>query len=180
MTCVFFSSMVGMIKSFIVVSYEMIARLVFSLPRFFLCNLIKKYFLVLVGAKIGARPIFYPGVWIAPGRNLVVGDDVDFALDVLVTTGGGVRIGDRVLIGYRTQILSTNHAIEGRNPIFSAGHVKKPVCIEQDVWIGASVIILPGVSIGEGAVVAAGSVVTKDVAAFSIVAGVPAKLIRYR
>lgn len=169
-----------MLKSILVISYEMTARLVFSLPRYSFFNFIKKYFLLLVGARIGVRPVFYPGVWIAPGRNLVVGDDVDFALDVLVTTGGGVTIGDRVLIGYRTQILSTNHAINGREPIFSSGHVKQPVCIKNDVWIGASSIILPGVSIGEGAVVAAGSVVTKDVPAFAIVAGVPAKLIRYR
>ena len=169
-----------MFKSFLVVSYEFVARMVFSMPRYAWCNRIKKCLLVLMGAKIGSRPIFYPGVWIAPGRNLIVGDDVDFALDVLLTTSGGIRIGDRVLIGYRAQILSSNHVIEGRSPISKAGHVRKAVHVEQDVWIGASSIILPGVTIGEGAVIAAGSVVTKDVPAFAIVGGVPAKLIRYR
>lgn len=169
-----------MLKHIVVVSYEFFIRVTFSLPRYRILNGFKAFFLRRVGAKIGKRVVFYPGVWIAPARELVVGDDVDFALDVLVTTGGGVTIGDRVLIGYRTQILSSNHVIEGRSPIFHAGHVKKPVVIENDVWIGAACIILPGVKIGEGAVIAAGSVVTKDIPAFAIVAGVPAKVIRYR
>jgi acetyltransferase-like isoleucine patch superfamily enzyme len=169
-----------MIKSFFVISFELVMRIFFSLPRFSFFNAGKKLFLIAVGAKVGLRPIFYPGVWIAPGRNLVIGDDVDLALDVLITTSGGVTIGDRVLIGYRTQILSSNHVIEGRNPIFSSGHVKKQVSIANDVWVGAACIILPGVSVGEGAIIAAGSVVTKDVPPFSIVGGVPAKVIRYR
>jgi maltose O-acetyltransferase len=57
---------------------------------------------------------------------------------------------------------------------------KEPVIIEDDVWIGARVIILPGVKIGKGSIVGAGAVVTKDVEPYSIVAGVPAKLIRKR
>jgi len=169
------------LHSFLVVSYELVMRLVFSLPRYSVCNKVKSFFLTLNGAKIGKRVIFYPGVWIAPGKNFVVGDDVDFALDVLVTTGGGVQIGDRVLIGYRSQILSTNHFIpKDHNYIFGAGHEKKSVAIENDVWIGANCIIVPGVTIGEGAVVAAGSVVTKAVEAFTIVGGIPAKLIKKR
>ena len=134
-----------------------------------------------MGSKIGKRVVFYPGVWIFTGRNLVVGDDVDFALGVLVTTNGGVEIGDRTLIGYRTQILSGNHVIPpGKGRIFSAGDVSGPVKIGQDVWIGANCLILPGVTIGEGAVVAGGSVVTKDVASFTIVGGCPAKVIKNR
>ena len=156
-------------------------KLLFSLPRYDFFNKIKSIFLTINGATIGNRPTFYPGVWIAPGRNFVVGDDVDFALDVLVTTGGGVHIGDRVLIGYRTQILSTNHIIpKNKNNIFSAGHEKKQVIIENDVWIGANCIIVPGVTIGEGSVIAAGSVVTKPVDPFTVVGGVPAKLIKSR
>ena len=93
----------------------------------------------------------------------------------------GINIGDRVLVGYRTQILSTNHVIpDDTGRIFSAGHDKKPVVIENDVWIGANCIIVAGVTIGEGAVLAAGSIVTKDVLAFSVYGGVPAKLIKNR
>ena len=170
-----------LIHSFLVVTYELFVRIVFSLPRYGFCNRFKSIFLILNGAKIGKRTVFYPGVWIAPGRNFIVGDDVDFALDVLVTTGGGVSIGDRVLIGYRTQILSTNHVIpKGLQRIFGAGHEKKQVIIENDVWIGANCIIVPGVTIGQGAVIAAGSVVTKTVEAFTVVGGVPAKKIKDR
>ncbi len=166
---------------FLVVSYELIQRLIFSFPRYRAVNNLKSLFLKLVGAKVGKRVVFYPGVWVAPGRNLIIGDDVDLALDVLITTGGGVTIGDRSLIGYRTQILSSNHVIpSGQDNIFSAGHDKKPVFIGKDVWIGGNCLILPGVTVGDGAVVAGGSVVTKDVEAFTIVGGVPAKLIKKR
>lgn len=164
-----------------VVTYELISKVIFSLPRFMLLSHIKKLLLIIVGAKFGQRTVFYPGVWIQPGMNLTVGDDVDFALDVLVTTKGGVTIGNRVLIGYRTQILSSNHSIPNRSErIFDSGHSYAPVFIEDDVWIGANCTILPGVTIGEGAVVAAGSVVTKDIPKFSISAGVPAKVIKMR
>jgi acetyltransferase-like isoleucine patch superfamily enzyme len=167
-------------KYFLVVSYEFLMQLLFSLPRYRLLNEIKSTFLRLMGAKIGKRVVYYPGVWIEPGKNLILGDDVDLAKDVLIITGGGVSIGDRVLIGYRTQILSTNHKIRKREKIFYSGHEKKQIIIENDVWIGANCIITAGVRIGEGAIIAAGSVVTKDIEPFSIVGGVPTKLIKKR
>lgn len=161
---------------------EYFSWLVLKLPRLRLFNWMKKSYLSLCfGARIGKRVVFYPGIWIFPGRNLVLGDDVDIAFGVLITTGGGVQIGERTLIGYGTKILSSNHNIpNSRASIFASGHQNKPVHIERDVWIGANCIVLPGVTIGEGAVVAAGSVVTRDISEFSIVGGVPAKLIRYR
>lgn len=168
-------------KHILLISYEMLFRIIFSLPRFKWLNYVKSIFLRLVGAEIGKRVIFYPGVWVNPGFNFTVGDDVDFALGVLVTTKGGVEIGNRVLIGYRTQILSTNHNIPPVNQhIFGAGHSYGKVEIQDDVWIGANCIILPGVTIGEGAVVAAGSVVAKNLPPYSISAGVPAKVIKMR
>ena len=90
------------LKSFIVVSIEMFGQLLFCLPRYKTFNFFKKIFLILLGARVGRSVTFYPHVWIMPGRNLVVGDNVDFALGVIVTTSGGVHIGDRVLIGYRS------------------------------------------------------------------------------
>lgn len=171
----------GKLHSFLVISYEVIMSVLFSLPRYKICNYLKKMFLELNGAVIGKEVTFYPGVWIAPGRNLVVGDKVDFALGVLVTTSGGVAIGDRTLIGYRAQILSTNHRIPpDKGRIFDAGHILQKVVIGKDVWIGANSIILPGVNIGEGAVIAAGSVVTRNVDPFVIVGGNPAKTLKSR
>ncbi len=168
-------------KSFLVISFEFLMGLIFSLPRYRVFIKIKQLLLGIMGAKFGKGVVIYPGVWIAPGRNLDVGDDVDLAKDVLITTSGGVTIGDRTLIGYRTQILSVNHTIPSignRFPI--SGDDPRPVYIGKDVWIGAGCIITPGVKIGDGAVVAAGSVVTKDVIKNSIVGGVPAKLLKMR
>lgn len=165
----------------LVVSVETVLVLLFALPRLRSCNALKALALRGLGARIGRRAVFYPGVWIAPGRNLTVGDDVDFALGVVVTTAGGVEIGDRVLIGYRTQILSTNHSIPPLpGTVFSSGHVGRRVTIGADAWIGANCILLPGVTVGAGAVVAAGSVVTKDVESNTIVGGNPARVIRMR
>lgn len=168
-------------RHFLVVSYEAVMRFVLNLPRFKWCIFLKCFLLKRMGAKFGKRTTIYPGTWITPGKNLIVGDDVDIALEVLITTAGGVEIGDRTLIGYRTQIISSNHSIpSNRGRIFGSGHEEKKVVIDRDVWIGAGCLILPGVHIGEGAVVAGGSVVTRDVKPFAIVAGVPAKEIRER
>lgn len=170
-----------MLKSFIVISFETIMGIIFSLPRFRFFNYLKKLFLTMVGGKIGKRVVFYPGVWITPGRNLIIEDDVDLAKDVLITSSGGVFIGARTLIGYRSQIISANHSIPPigeRFPI--SGDDFKKIEISNDVWIGANCVITAGTKIGEGSVVAAGSVVTKDVVPFSIVGGVPAKLIKMR
>ena len=170
-----------MIKEFILVTLETLSALVFALPRYFLFNYIKATYLRSLGASVGRRVIFYPGLWISTGRNLRISDDVDLACQVLITSDGGVSIGARTLIGYRTSILSTNHIVpNSRERIFESGHKKKPICIGNDVWIGANCTILAGVRIGEGAVVGAGSVVTKDVAPYQIVGGNPAKLIRSR
>jgi acetyltransferase-like isoleucine patch superfamily enzyme len=170
-----------MLKAFVVVSYEALMQPLFALPRYRVLNAMKALFLRLVGARVGRRVVFYPGVWIAPGRNLVLGDDVDLAAGVIITTAGGVEIGARTLVGYRAQIVSANHVIPpARGRIFGSGHEGKPVCIGPDAWIGAAALVMPGVSIGEGAVVAAGSVVTRDVEPFTIVAGVPARLVRHR
>ena len=171
----------GAIKSFVVVSYETVMSFLFLMPRYRTLNMIKSLFLILNGAIIGKRVVFYPGVWIAPGKNLRIGDDVDLALNVHIETSGGVTIGDRTLVGYGTKIFSRNHLIpEKPGRIFGSGHRFNAVSIGKDVWLGANVIVLPGRTIGDGAVVGVGSVVTKDVAPYTIVAGNPAKLVRER
>lgn len=169
-------------KYALVVTAETISYLLFLLPRYRILNGLKSYYLRRVfGAKVGRRVVYYPGIWVFTGHSLTLGDDVDLAKGVLVTTGGGVSIGDRTLVGYGTSILSTNHSIpESPGRIFAAGHEKAEVTIANDVWIGANCTILPGVTIGEGAVVAAGSVVTKSVPPFTMVGGVPAREIKER
>lgn len=169
------------IRLICVVTYEMLMAAVLGLPRYKFALFLKISLLRAMGAKVGRDVVIYPGVWITPGRNLVLGDEVDLAKDVIITTTGGVTIGKGTLVGYRTQILSANHEIPPPGlPIPPSGDVLGSVVVGAGVWIGANCVITPGVRIGDGAVIAAGSVVTKDVAANAIVGGVPAKLIRRR
>jgi acetyltransferase-like isoleucine patch superfamily enzyme len=173
----------GWLHRFLVVSYETVMELLFRLPRYPICNRLKAAFLRCMGAKIGKRVVFYPGVWISapPGCTLEIGEDVDLARDVIITAAGGVVIGERTLVGYRTHIHSANHLIPpGRGSIFFAPADKRPVVIGKDAWIGANCTIVPGVTIGEGSVVGGGSVVTRSVEPFTIVAGNPARLIHRR
>ena len=168
-------------RQFLVVTFETVANALLWLPRYHWLNPLKQFSFRLLGARFGRRVDMYPGVWITSGRGLIVGDYVDLAKGVMITTGGGVVIGDRTLIGYRTIILSSNHSIPPvGEPFPISGDDHAEVVIEEDVWIGAAAIITPGIRIGKGAVVAAGSVVTKDVPPNAIVGGVPAKLIRFR
>ncbi len=169
------------VKSFVVVSFEAVGQALFALPRYALCNRLKAAFLRLNGAKIGARVVFYPGVWITPGRGLTLKDDVDLALDVLIDSAGGVEIGERVLIGYRSCIFSSNHAVPlGGGRIYAAPRVDAAVVIENDVWLGANVTVLPGVRIGAGAVIGAGSVVSRSIPAMTVAVGNPARVVRER
>jgi putative colanic acid biosynthesis acetyltransferase WcaF len=171
----------SLIKNFLVCTYESMSAIIFSFPRHKIFNVIKSNYLRLQGAKIGKSITYYPGIRINPCRRLKLGDHVDLAWGVIITTGGHVEIGDRTLIGYRTIISSANHVIPNdESNIFGAGHDRKKVIIENDVWVGGNCTIVAGVTIGEGAVVAAGSVVSKDVESFTIVGGIPAKLIRKR
>lgn len=94
---------------------------------------------------------------------------------------GGVQIGSDVLMGPDVKIITRNHVFDDPKIIINhQGITFHPVIIGNDVWIGANAVILPGVKIGDGAVIAAGAVVTKDVAPYTIVGGVPAKVIGKR
>lgn len=93
----------------------------------------------------------------------------------------GITIGNGVRIGAHTLIIGSDHNIEGRDtPIWKKGSTSLGIKINDDVWIGSNVTILDGVELGQGCVIAAGAVVTKNVSPFAIVAGVPAKTIRER
>ncbi|MBX3639271.1 MAG: hypothetical protein KF888_02005 [Nitrosomonas sp.] len=94
---------------------------------------------------------------------------------------GGVQIGSDVLMGPDVKIITRNHLFEDPTiRISDQGTLFRTITIGNDVWIGANVIILPGVNIGNGSVIAAGAVVAKDVMPFTIVGGVPAKVIGKR
>ena len=117
------------------------------------------------------------------GSILSIGDDVKLNIGVIINSdcGGIVKIGNDVLIGPYAIIRPSGHIYENAdNLIRHQGHKKGVIIIEDDVWIGASAVIIGNVTIGKGAIVGAGAVVTKDVLPMSVVGGVPDKFIKSR
>ncbi len=125
----------------------------------------------------GENPVVLPVFNCDNGKNIHVGDNFLANYNVTILDIREVWIGDNVMIAPNTLITTVNHPL---NPLGRRKHlgVAKPVKIGNDVWIGANVTILPGVTIGNNVVVAAGAVVTKDIADNSLVGGIPAKLIK--
>ena len=114
-----------------------------------------------------------PNSGITIGRNSLVGEYT------VIRGQGGVQIGDRVYTSPFTQILAVNHVFDDPTRSFvEQGITAEGVVIEDDVWLGAGAIVTDGVRVGQGSVVAAGAVVTKDVPPRTVVAGVPAKVVK--
>ena len=114
--------------------------------------------------------------------TLTLGERVALSPSVHVSADEGqISIGAATAIGPGTIIRSSNHSFAKTDiPIMDQGHTKGSIVIDDDVWIGANCVITPNVHIGRGAIVGAGAVVTKDVAPYTIVAGVPARCIGKR
>ena len=109
------------------------------------------------------------GIFTHMGKNVFINHDCTF-LDI-----GGITIEDDVLIGPKVSLITESHPL---SPAERRALIVKPIVIKRNAWIGAGATILPGVTVGENAVVAAGAVVNKDVPANTAVAGVPAKVIK--
>ena len=115
--------------------------------------------------------------------NVKIGHDSSVQTHSLIIGDAecGITIGNFVRIAPFVTIISSNHIFERTDiPIYMQGSKGKPIVIEDDVWIAARVNIMAGVTIGHGSVIAAGAVVTKDVKPYSVMGGVPAKLIKVR
>lgn len=131
--------------------------------------------------RCGGFPWIQPRVTIIHADRIRVGSNFGVNSGTYINGIGGITFGDYVLIGSNVTISSGMHPIEDAYPpIFARGTTLKGITIEDDVWIGAGAVIMPGVHIAKGTVIGANAVVTKDTEAYSVMVGAPAKKLRVR
>nr|WP_294874727.1 sugar O-acetyltransferase [uncultured Pedobacter sp.] len=129
----------------------------------------------IIGAKIDSSTTIFAPFYTNFGRFITIGNNVFINHACSFLDMGGITLEDHVLIGPRVNLVTENHPLD---PADRRAVVTKPILIKQNAWIGAGATILPGVTIGENSIVAAGAVVSKDVPANTIVGGVPAKALK--
>jgi acetyltransferase-like isoleucine patch superfamily enzyme len=135
------------------------------------------------GCSVGAGSILIARTRDGVSNHIILGDRVAInEYNNLRAAGGDIRIGSYCQIAQFCTLVASNHTVETDQYMIDAPSdpSKTSICIEDDVWIGANCVILPGVTIGRGAVIGAGAVVTKNVPAYSIYVGNPARLLRLR
>jgi maltose O-acetyltransferase len=149
-------------------------------PGYQIGYLVRKWLVEGIIKQCGQQIVVKDNCYFGNGDRLIVGDRSQLGQNSRL--GGSVTLGDDVVMGPDVIMMSTSHEFtDSELPINRQGsRAEQPIFIADDVWIGTRVIILPGVNIGRGSVVGAGSVVTKSFPEYSIIAGNPAKLIGSR
>ena len=137
---------------------------------------IRKLLSQVTGSKVDAATMVFPPFQINYGKNTKIGKNVFINFDCTLLDLGGITIEDNVMIAPKVSLLSEGHPV---SPGDRQSLVTGQILIKKNAWIGAGATILPGVTVGENAVVAAGAVVSKDVPANTVVGGVPARHIKY-
>jgi acetyltransferase-like isoleucine patch superfamily enzyme len=129
----------------------------------------------LTGKTVDKSFSMFPPFYTDCGKNITIGKNVFINSGCHFQDQGGIFIGDGVLIGHNVTLATLNHGFmpEDRGTLYPA-----PIIIGKNVWIGANATILPGVTIGENSIIAAGAVITKDIPENVIAGGVPAKIIK--
>lgn len=150
-----------------------------DVPYSFGSKKIRAFFARRMLSSMGKNVNIEHGAFFASGKDISIGDNSGLGINCRVA--GPLSIGNDVMMAPNVSIYTQNHETENiHRPMRLQTAPKKKVTIGNDVWIGANAIILPGVNIGNGAIIAAGSVVTKDVPDLSVVGGNPAKIIKTR
>ena len=129
----------------------------------------------LIGKKVDDSFRMFPPFYTDFGKNITIGKDVFINSGCHFQDQGGIEIGDGALIGHNVVLATINHDL---NPKENRKNHYAPIRIGAHVWIGSNATVLPGVTIGDWAVVAAGAVVTRDVPAMTVVGGVPAGVLK--
>lgn len=129
----------------------------------------------LIGKQVDHSFRMFPPFYTDFGKNIAIGKDVFINSGCHFQDQGGIEIGDGALIGHNVVLATINHDL---NPKENRKNHYAPIKIGSHVWIGSNATILPGLTIGDYAVVAAGAVVTRDVPAMTVVGGVPAKVLK--
>ena len=129
----------------------------------------------LIGKQVDRSFRMFPPFYTDFGKNITIGKDVFINSGCHFQDQGGIEIGDGALIGHNVVLATINHDL---NPKGNRKNHYTPIKVGAHVWIGSNATILPGVTIGDWAVVAAGAVVTRDVPAMTVVGGVPAKVLK--
>ncbi len=136
---------------------------------------LRELMMELIGKPLDDSFGLFPPFYTDCGQNITIGKRCFFNMGCSFQDWGSITIGDDCLIGHNCTICTVNHS---KDPQHRGDMTCSSVKIGNRVWIGANVTILPGVSIGEGAIIAAGAVVNKNIESNTIVAGVPAKVIK--
>lgn len=136
---------------------------------------IRKHLSEIIGSGIDSSTIVFAPFYTNFGQFITIGKNVFINHACSFLDMGGITIEDNVLIGPKVNLITENHPL---NPSDRKSLICKPILIRRNAWIGAAATILPGVTIGENSVVAAGAVVNADVPPNTIVGGVPAKFIK--
>jgi acetyltransferase-like isoleucine patch superfamily enzyme len=129
----------------------------------------------LIGKKVDDTFRLFPPFYTDFGKNITIGKNVFINSGCHFQDQGGITIGDNSLIGHNVVLATINHDLEPEN---NRKNHYAPIMLGKHVWIGSNATVLAGVTIGDWAVVAAGAVVTKDVPAYTVVGGVPAKVLK--
>lgn len=136
---------------------------------------VRELFSLLIGKPVDETFAMFPPFYTDCGKNISVGKNVFINSGCRFQDQGGITIGDGALIGHNVVLATLNHDIDPRKR--STMH-PAPIVIGKNVWIGANATVVPGVIIGDGSIISAGAVVTKNVPANVILGGVPAKIIK--
>lgn len=159
---------------------ELLLRLVFAVPLS-VGDRLRIAVLSRFLAELGEGTVIRDGIRISNPEKVRIGANCNIATGAVIKGGGGVTLGDFVGLGPDCKIWSVNHRYQDPDtPWLKQGYERVPVVIEDDVWVGANCFVMPGCTIGRGAIISAGTVLMKSVPAYALVAGNPGRVVGWR